>query len=113
MRRRAWSGLALAACALACAPAAQAQASSVARLVDISGNVLVSQDSIMVSVAMPRRLAAGARVLPTLGSSATVEYDNGCRVTVAARERLEIRSDPPCVPAGAPSGVHVQAAVHR
>jgi hypothetical protein len=107
------SRLVLAAGVLICAPVAQAEAPSVARLTGIAGNVLVSKDSVMASAGEPQRLAAGARVLVTLHSSATVEYDNGCRVRLAAGERLEIRGDQPCAPADRRSGVHVQAAIHR
>lgn len=79
------------------APApAQASDASVARLVGISGNVLVSNDFNIASAGEKLRLVPGARVLVTANSSVTVEYDDGCRVRLAAGERFEVRGDRPC-----------------
>ncbi len=82
---------------LLAAPAvASARDASVARLVGISGNVLVSNDFNIASAGEKLRLVPGARVLVTANSSVTVEYDDGCRVRLAAGERFEVRGDRPC-----------------
>ena len=78
------------------AAAAQAQGGTVARLVDVSGNVLVSNDFNIASANEAVRLAPGTRVLVTSNSAVIVEYDNGCRVRLTAGERLEIRGDARC-----------------
>jgi hypothetical protein len=84
--------------ALLAAPAAHAGDAFVARLVGITGNVLVSNDHNIASAGEALRLAAGMRVLVTTNSSAVIEYDDGCRIRVAAGERVEIRPDRPCGP---------------
>ena len=75
---------------------AGATGSSVARLVDIRGNVLVTTQTTIASAGERLRLAPGMRVLVTLNSAATVEFDGGCRVKLAAGERLEIGPHRPC-----------------
>jgi hypothetical protein len=77
-------------------PLAAATQRSVARLVGIQGNVLVSNDNAIASAGEALRLSPGMRVLPTLNSAATIEYDDGCRVTVRAGERAEIRAGHAC-----------------
>ena len=67
-----------------------------ARIVEVSGNVLVSNDQSMASVGEAFRLKPGMRVLVTLNSSATIEYGNGCRVRLAAGERFEVRDGAAC-----------------
>ena len=80
-----------------CAPAlAHARDVGVARLVGISGNVLVSNDFNIASAGERLRLPPGARVLVTANSAATVEYNDGCRVRLAAGERFEVSGDRPC-----------------
>ena len=84
----------LAATILAAASAnAQASDASVARLVDVSGNVLVSRDFNIASAGESARLAPGARVLATANARAVIEFDAGCRVTVEAGQRVEVRPD--------------------
>ena len=75
---------------------AQARDATVARLVGISGNVLVSNDFNIASAGEKLRLVPGARVLVTANSSVTVEYDDGCRVRLEGGERFEIRAVPAC-----------------
>lgn len=69
---------------------------SVARLTGVSGNVLVSNDFNIASAGEALRLAPGMRVLVTMNSAATIEYDDGCRVRVAAGERFEVHAAAPC-----------------
>ena len=66
---------------------------SVARLTGVSGNVLVSNDFNIASAGEALRLAPGMRVLVTTNSAATVVFDDGCRVRVAAGERFEIDAE--------------------
>jgi hypothetical protein len=82
--------------ALAACGAANAAEPAVARLVQVSGNVLVSNEMNIASAHEALRLAPGMRVLVTLNSAAVVEYANGCRVRLAAGERLEIRAGERC-----------------
>ena len=79
---------------------------SVARLTAVSGNVLVSDDSTIASAGEALRLAPGMRVLATINSAATVEYDDGCRVRVSAGERFEVQAATPC----SQGGIRKQAA---
>jgi hypothetical protein len=82
--------------ALAMSPPAAAGTRSVARLVAVQGNVLVSNDNTIASAGEALRLSPGMRVLATLNSEATIEYDGGCRVRVPAGERAEVRRESPC-----------------
>jgi hypothetical protein len=68
----------------------------VARLVGMTGSVLVSNDFTIASASEAVRLKPGMRVLVTLNSAVTVEYANGCRVRLGAGERLEVREEPRC-----------------
>jgi hypothetical protein len=70
---------------------AQVAAPAVAKLVGISGNVLVSTESTIASAGEALRLSPGMRVLATLNSHATIEYRDGCRVKVNAGERVEVK----------------------
>lgn len=79
------------ACALGGAFALHASEAPIARLVSVEGNVLVSTESNIASAAEALRLYPGMRVLVTANSSATVEYSDGCRVRLAAGERVEVR----------------------
>lgn len=69
---------------------------SVARLTRVSGNVLVSDASMISTAGEALRLAPGMRVLATTNSAATVEFHDGCRVRVHAGERFEVRAMTPC-----------------
>jgi hypothetical protein len=78
------------------APGLHAGDGTIASLVDISGNVLLSRDFNIVSVAEPVRLAPGTRVLATLNASAIVAYDNGHQVRLSGGERIEVVEEPVC-----------------
>lgn len=81
---------------LAASCAAQAGDGTVARLVNLKGNVLVSSDWNIATAGESLRLVPGARVLVTTNSKAVVEYHDGCRVELHAGERFEIRAEAPC-----------------
>ena len=81
---------------LASSAAAQANDATVARLVDLKGNVLVSSDWNIASAGESLRLVPGARVLVTNNSKAVVEYHNGCRIELHAGERFEVSAQAPC-----------------
>ena len=87
--------LALAGHAFAQAPAAPRDG-SIARLVDLNGNVLVSREAGLASGTESLRLMPGTRVLTTANSGVVVEYDNGCRVTLKENQRFEVEKDKPC-----------------
>lgn len=88
--------IAVAAVVLLAAPTVRADGRPIARLVGVTGNVLVSNDFNIASAGEALRLVRGMRVIATLNSSATVEYNDGCRVKVAAGERVEVRVEHPC-----------------
>lgn len=69
---------------------------TVARLVGMQGNVLVSRDASLASAGETARLAPGSRVLTTPNSSVVVEYDDGCRVKLGHSQRLEVAAQAPC-----------------
>lgn len=81
---------------LAASTGAHANDATVARLVDLKGNVLVSVDWNIASAGEAMRLLPGARVLVTTNSRAVVEYPNGCRVELRAGERFEVSPQAPC-----------------
>jgi hypothetical protein len=91
--------------AMACACVAHAGERAVARLVGVTGNVLVSNDNTIASAGEALRLVPGMRVLATLNSSAVVEFEDGCRVKVQAGERFEVRGDRGCAPRAQATGL--------
>jgi hypothetical protein len=97
--------IAFAVLVLLAAPAARADDWPVARLVGVSGNVLVSNDFNIASAGEALHLVPGMRIIATMNSSATVEFRDGCRVKVGGGERLEIRSEGPCVTRAVRNGV--------
>jgi hypothetical protein len=98
-------GIAVIAAGLAGAGTAHANDRTVARLVGVSGNVLVSNDFNIASAGEALRLAPGMRVLVTLNSAAIVEYDDGCRVSLGAGERIEVRRERACAVRAMPAGL--------
>lgn len=75
----------------AVANAQQSQSSTVARLADLQGGVLVSQDDAMVAGANDQRLRVGQRVVTTAGAHVIVRYDNGCDVELKENQRFTVR----------------------
>lgn len=100
--------------ALALLPAATAVGhaadGTVARLVQMNGNVLVGRESSLASATEGMRLSLGARVLTTTRSDVVVEYDNGCRIKVEQSQRFQVAGTNPCATLGATpqsfAGVH-------
>jgi hypothetical protein len=87
-------GIAAAFAALLATPALHAGDGTIASLVDISGNVLVSRDFEIASATEPVRLAPGTRVLVTLDSAAVLVYDDGRRVRLSGGERILVGEGP-------------------
>ncbi len=69
---------------------------TVAKLRQVEGNVLVSQESGLASAAESLRLDDRSRVITTANAKATVVYDDGCEITLEPNQRLEIRTDKEC-----------------
>ena len=69
---------------------------SVAKLVELHGSVLVSQDTGLVSGAEKLRLVPGTRVITTAKADVVVEYDDGCRVHLKENQRFEVEEGKPC-----------------
>ena len=69
---------------------------AIARLKNLTGNVLVSRESGLTEAVESMRLARGTRVITTTNSQVTVVYDNGCEVTLKENQRFEVKTDKPC-----------------
>ena len=104
--------LALAAGLLA-SHAATAGEPSVARIVEVRGNVLVSNGYEMASATEALRVAADTRLLAIGNASAVVEFGDGCRVRLQPGTRLEIRRESPCSPPAAGVVAHAVVSERR
>jgi hypothetical protein len=82
--------------AIAAGSPAAASGPQVARLVGISGTVLVSTENSIASAGEALRLSPGMRILVTPNSAATIEYKEGCRVRLRSGDRLDIRGGESC-----------------
>ena len=68
----------------------------VARLRNVEGNVLVSQESGLASGEEAARVQDGSRVITTSKAHVEVVFDDGCVVRLEENQRLEIDSGSPC-----------------
>ena len=93
-RRALTTGLIAVAAVLYMGDAAAQQ--SVARLKQVTGNVLVSREAGLAAGAEAQQLVNGSRVITTANSTTIVVFDNGCEVRLKENERLEIDSQKPC-----------------
>lgn len=94
---RGWQAAGLGIAATLCmAQAAAQQAQTVARLKEVTGNVLVSREAGLAAGSESQRLANGTRVITTAKSGAVVVFDNGCEVRLKENERLDVDSGRPC-----------------
>lgn len=93
-------------------PRAQASVNdgSIARLRDVRGNVLVSNESGLATGIEALRLVPGTRVITTSASQVVVEFDDGCRVTLKENERFEVENKPCALLLAQPYGIVVAAA---
>jgi hypothetical protein len=69
---------------------ALAQQGTVAKLEDLTGDVLVSQGEAMVAGSNGQRVAVGTRVVTTAGSQVTINYDFGCDVRLNENQRFTV-----------------------
>ena len=76
--------------------AQQARDGTVAKLVEMKGNVLVSRESGLATGNEAARVVANSRVITTANSNVVVEYDNGCRVRLEENQRFEVEVGKPC-----------------
>jgi hypothetical protein len=76
--------------------AAAQQRTTVARLTNLEGSVLVSQGDAMVAATDNLRVPAGARVQTPRGARVVVSYDNGCSVTIKENERFTVGAGECC-----------------
>ena len=88
------TGMLAIAAALAMGDAAAQQA--VARLKQVTGNVLVSREAGLATGAEAQQLVNGTRIITTANSTAIVVFDNGCEVQLKENERFEVDSQKPC-----------------
>lgn len=92
-------------------PQARPNDDTIAQLRNVTGNVLVSNESGLATGDEALRLVPGTRVITTANSQVVVEYDNGCRVTLKENERFEVEKGRPCALLLAqPYGIVVAAA---
>ena len=92
-------GLVAACASWAASGQAQGQAtqpSGVARLKQVTGNVLVSREAGMAAGNQEQRLGNGVRIITTANSEAVIEFDNGCEVRLRENERFDVDSGKPC-----------------
>jgi hypothetical protein len=75
---------------------AQTQQPGVARLKQVTGNVLVSREAGLAAGSQEQRVGNGVRIITTANSEAIVEFDNGCEVRVRENQRFEVDSEKPC-----------------
>ena len=73
---------------------AQQPDNNVAKLKDLEGNVLVSQQDAFVAGANDRRLPVGTRVVTMAGAKVTISYDFGCDVRLKENERYTVTMGP-------------------
>ena len=92
---RYWKAAGLALAVALCAADAAAQ-QAVARLKQVTGNVLVSREAGLATGAEAQQLINGSRVITTANSTAIVVFDNGCEIRLKENERLEVDSGRPC-----------------
>ena len=85
----------LAVLAAPCVHAQQADR-AVAHLKQVTGNVLVSQESGLAAGNEALALIKGTRVITTANSEVIVVYDNGCEVKLKQNQRFEVVTDKPC-----------------
>lgn len=96
------AGIAAAVAVALCAATVSAQTpppardGTIAKLVELNGNVLVSREAGMSSGNEALRLLPGTRVITTAKSEVIVEYDDGCRVKLKENERFEVERGKPC-----------------
>jgi len=93
MRRWNWT-VALGAAALFASGAWAQQ--EVAKLKQVTGNVLVSGQTGLATGSEAQPLANGVRIITTANSTVTVVFANGCEVNLKENQRLDVESDKPC-----------------
>lgn len=96
MKPRIIAAAALVALAFAPQSFAQQKDGTVAKLIEITGNVLVSRDSGLTTGTEAMRLLPKTRILTTANARAIIEYDDGCRVRMEANQRFEVERDREC-----------------
>ena len=97
--------------AAATQPLAQKDDGTVAKLVEMQGNVLVSRDEGLASGEEQQRLLPGTRIITTANSNVVVEYDDGCRVDMKENQRFEVEKDRDCALLAAVAIIDAPAAV--
>jgi len=80
-----------------------------AKLVGVTGAVMVSKDTRYVDVAEGMRAEKGERIVVLSGSSVTLQYDDGCRHVLEENGLLTIERESPCCLVGLLSQKRVAA----
>jgi hypothetical protein len=87
--------------AISSAPAAEQQVAAIAR---ITGSVMVNKGPQYVGGTEGMPLSIGERVMTLEGTSAEIQFDDGCRYTMDENEIVTIPRLSPCVMTKGPSG---------
>ena len=69
---------------------------AVARLKQVTGNVLVSREAGMATGAEAQPILNGTRIITTANSEVVVAFDNGCEIRVRENQSFEVDSGKPC-----------------
>ena len=69
---------------------------TIASLIDVQGNVLVSDAAGMASAVEKQRVKKMVRVTTTSRASVTISFDCGCDVRLKENERLDVEGGRPC-----------------
>ena len=98
---------------LACDDPENTKLATIATLIDVMGNVLVSDAAGMATATDKQRIKNYVRVTTTSRASVTISFDCGCDVRLKENERLDVEGPRQCpallaavkaVPIGAPIG---------
>ncbi len=83
-----------------------AAVANAATLVDLSGKVLVNAGKGFKAGAEAQSVSSGYRVMASANSQVTVQYDDGCRVSVNPGKVYTVLAKSPCaaLASGAPAG---------
>ena len=76
------------------------QTASAATVVDVQGSVLVNHGPGFVPASSGTHIDGGDKVMARGRAGATIQYDDGCKVTVAPGSLVTVALVPPCKAAG-------------
>ncbi len=75
---------------------AQNQPKVVGKLSDVQGLVTVSSGNQLINATQGAALVVGNRIITTSSGGATLDFDNGCNITLKANESITVRDTTDC-----------------